>query len=73
MAMYGRPGTEAVADEMVGRWMQLAEDAGVDPSLLRLDIAVVRGLLLDLLVTGDRRGTDAAMAAYARLRERAPT
>jgi hypothetical protein len=30
----------------------------------RLDIAVARGLLLDLLATGDTAGVDAAMAAY---------
>jgi AcrR family transcriptional regulator len=30
----------------------------------RLDVAVTRGLLLDLLATGDTAGVDAAMAAY---------
>jgi hypothetical protein len=30
----------------------------------RLGTAVVRGLLLDLLITGDRAGVDAAMDAY---------
>lgn len=41
----------------------------------RLSLAVVRGLLLDLLTTGDRKGTTAALHAYARnarLRKRAP-
>jgi AcrR family transcriptional regulator len=32
----------------------------------RLDLAVARGLLHDLLLTGDRRGVDAAMRQYAR-------
>jgi hypothetical protein len=32
----------------------------------RLDLAVARGLLHDLLLTGDRRGVDAAMKQYAR-------
>ncbi|HEX6533893.1 MAG TPA: TetR/AcrR family transcriptional regulator [Gemmatimonadaceae bacterium] len=39
----------------------------------RLGIAVVRGLLLDLLATGDRRGVDAAMTLFidgsARMRD----
>ena len=32
----------------------------------RLGLAVVRGLLLDLLATGDRAGVDAALEAFAR-------
>ena len=36
----------------------------------RLDIAVTRGLLLDLLATGDTAGVDAAMAAYLDTRGR---
>jgi AcrR family transcriptional regulator len=32
----------------------------------RLGLAVTRGLLLDLLATGDRAGTDAALEVYAR-------
>jgi hypothetical protein len=31
---------------------------------MRLDVAVVRGLLLDLRVTGDRRAADAAFERY---------
>ena len=31
----------------------------------RLGLAVVRGLLLDLLATGDRAGVDAALDAFA--------
>ena len=31
----------------------------------RLGLAVVRGLLLDLLATGDRAGVDAALEAFA--------
>ncbi len=37
----------------------------------RLSIAVTRGLLLDLLATGDRQGTDAAMAQWIALNEAA--
>ncbi len=32
----------------------------------RLGVAVTRGLLMDLLATGDRKGVDAAMKAFAR-------
>ncbi len=64
MAMYGRPGTEKVAQELIGRWVDLAESAGADVAQIRLDIAVIRGLLLDLLLTGDRKGTDAAFERY---------
>ena len=32
----------------------------------RLGVAVVRGLLLDLLATGDRGGVDAALEVFAR-------
>jgi hypothetical protein len=35
----------------------------------RLGIAVTRGLLLDLLATGDRAGVDAAMEHWIRLNE----
>lgn len=45
--------------------------AGVDPatarSRARLGLATVRGLLLDLLATGDRAGVDAAMEEFLRL------
>ncbi len=37
----------------------------------RLELAIVRGLILDLLATGDRRGTRAAIDEYVRLLERA--
>jgi hypothetical protein len=35
----------------------------------RLGLAVVRGLLLDLLATGDRAGVDAAMERYLAIAE----
>ena len=73
MAMYGRPGTERVADDLVERWVELASDTGADAPQLRLDVAVVRGLLLDLLLTGDRKGTDAAFAQYLAQRDQRPT
>jgi hypothetical protein len=46
-------------------------DAGAEPAAARnrarLGLATVRGLLLDLLATGDRAGVDAAMEEFLRL------
>lgn len=51
----------------------LADDAAqaVDPALMRLGLAVARGLLLDLVATDDRDGVDAAAAAFVELVRRA--
>jgi hypothetical protein len=38
----------------------------------RLNLAVVRGLLLDLLATGDRAGAERAMELYLRQSAEAP-
>jgi len=38
-----------------------------DPALVRLGLAVMRGLLLDLVATGDEEGVDAAAARFAAL------
>lgn len=74
LAIRGTPGTEALRDALVTPWLDLAERIapavlpGVTPatvrSIARLDTAVVRGLLLDLLATGDRRGVQAAFRRY---------
>jgi AcrR family transcriptional regulator len=43
-------------------------DVGADPegrAGARLGLAVIRGLLLDLVATGDRKATDAALELYA--------
>jgi AcrR family transcriptional regulator len=51
----------------------LANDSGsvTDPATMRLGLAVARGLLLDLVGTGDRDGVDAAAAAFVELVRRA--
>jgi AcrR family transcriptional regulator len=49
----------------------LSEDETADPALVRLGLAVMRGLLLDLVATDDRRGVDAAAQAFADLVQRA--
>ncbi|PXX07234.1 TetR family transcriptional regulator [Mycolicibacterium moriokaense] len=53
----------------VNAWLADAETT--DPALVRLGLAVMRGLLLDLVATHDRRGVDAAAQAFADLVRRA--
>jgi AcrR family transcriptional regulator len=71
-AVQGRPGTTGLLDGLVGDWLgpvaEAAEAAGSPPgdaeADARLAVAVTRGLLLDLLATGDREGVDAAMRRF---------
>jgi AcrR family transcriptional regulator len=44
-----------------------------DPALARLGLAVIRGLLLDLVATNDDAGVDAAMSAFAERLAAVPT
>jgi AcrR family transcriptional regulator len=70
-ALQGRPGTTGVLDGIIDSWAQpvaeAAESRGVPladaRAQARLSVAVTRGLLLDLLATGD---LDAVNAAYER-------
>ncbi|MEO3818999.1 TetR family transcriptional regulator [Plantactinospora sp. B24E8] len=72
-ALQGRPGTAPLLDGVVESWLDLNVDlagrwgvpAEVARTHARLGLAVIRGLLLDLLATGDRAGTDAAVEAFA--------
>jgi AcrR family transcriptional regulator len=49
----------------------LAEAGAADPALVRLGLAVMRGLLLDLVGTEDHAGVDAAAQAFVDLVRRA--
>jgi AcrR family transcriptional regulator len=71
-ALQGRPGCAAFLDGIVDTWLEPmtayavqhgrpAEHARAD---VRLSIAVVRGLLLDLLATRDLPGVSAALERY---------
>ncbi|MDM3974741.1 TetR/AcrR family transcriptional regulator [Mycobacterium marseillense] len=54
----------------VDGWLREVEqvsDGPVDPALARLGLAVIRGLLLDLVATNDDVGVDAAARAFAEL------
>ena len=77
-ALHGQPGAAPLLEGIVDSWLGLnAEMAArwgmpVDTARAhaRLGLAVVRGLVLDLLATGDRAGTDAAIEAFAANYER---
>ncbi|MFF3518325.1 TetR/AcrR family transcriptional regulator [Streptomyces sp. NPDC002573] len=74
-ALRGRPEALPILEVLVADWLEplaAAEvAAGTDPvtahNRARLGLATVRGLLLDLLATGDRAGVDAAMEEFLRL------
>ena len=71
-ALLGKPGTEGLLDDIVDSWVdvmtELARRRGMDADVARVDarlgVAVSRGLLLDLLATGDRAAVDAAVERY---------
>jgi AcrR family transcriptional regulator len=67
-ALLDRPGTEGFLDDVVDAWtkpdLTPPAFASQDPADLRLGVAVVRGLLLDLLATGDRQGVNRAFERY---------
>lgn len=48
-------------------WLSQDSTGTADPALMRLGLAVARGLLLDLVATEDLEGVDAAAAAFAEL------
>jgi AcrR family transcriptional regulator len=68
-ALHGRAPAADLLDGDIASWLEptaaMAEQMGLDRAtaraFARLGIAVTRGLLLDLLATGDREGVDAAM------------
>lgn len=71
-AMQGQPHAaglrpalvEAWLDPLAATWIALGQPPDAARRRARLDLAVARGLLYDLLITGDRAGVDAAMRAY---------
>jgi AcrR family transcriptional regulator len=72
-ALLGRPGTEGFLDNAIEPWVSaltpaFVRDAGLDEATARaearLAVAVTRGLLLDLLATGDRVAVTEAFERY---------
>jgi AcrR family transcriptional regulator len=74
-ALQGRAHAAPLLEGIVELWLEpataLAIEHGVPPrdarNNARLGLAITRGLLLDLLATGDRAGVDAAMEYYIEL------
>jgi AcrR family transcriptional regulator len=74
-AMQGLPHTEALKADLISVWLppliDLCVRAGIPydeaPAYARLGLAASRGLLFDLLLTGDRQGVDEASALLNRL------
>jgi AcrR family transcriptional regulator len=72
-ALLGRPGTEGFLENAIEPWVTaitpaIAREAGLDDKTARaearLAVAVTRGLLLDLLATGDRDAVTEAFERY---------
>ena len=71
-ALQGRSATTRFLDGVVDSWLEPATALGVRMGLSkrdakawgRLGLATTRGLLLDLLATGDRKGCDDAMERF---------
>jgi AcrR family transcriptional regulator len=51
----------------VDAWLADETAATIDPAMMRLGLAVARGLLLDLVATEDLEGVDAAAAVFVQL------
>jgi AcrR family transcriptional regulator len=74
-ALQGREGTTQLLDGIVEDWLGPATAIGMQRGMSkadarafsRLGLAVVRGLLLDLLATGDRKGCTAALEQFIAL------
>jgi AcrR family transcriptional regulator len=72
-ALQGEAGARSLLRDDIETWLaanaSVAATAGVPESVARaharLGLAVARGLLLDLLATGDRAGVDAALEVFA--------
>ncbi len=75
LALQDKPYTEPLRESLISLWLEpltsLYERAGVPadeaPTYARLGLATARGLLFDLLATGDRAAVDDAAALLARL------
>jgi AcrR family transcriptional regulator len=78
-ALLGRPGTDGFLEEALEGWISPMVDAlarsGVGPDearvVARLGVAVTRGLLLDLLASGDSVGVTRAYELFASMMEQA--
>jgi AcrR family transcriptional regulator len=71
-ALQGRPHATALLDGIVDTWLEPLTELNIARGMppgqarasARLGLAATRGLLLDLLATGDRAGVDEAMELF---------
>jgi hypothetical protein len=76
-ALHGRPHTSSFFETFDKAWAdaftKIAMSAGKSPAVAKVDawlaLAVTRGLYLDLLATGDRRGVDKAKERFMEMYE----
>ena len=77
LAMHRPKEFSKYLDRASGSWLSLAQGAlkahKQDPALATLSVAVVDGLMLELLSTGDKRRTTAALALFQQLLEGSKT
>jgi AcrR family transcriptional regulator len=74
-ALQGRPGTAGFLDDIIDSWVRVSARYAIGLGVreataeadARLSVAVVRGLLLDLLATRDRGKVDLAFERYLEL------
>ncbi|MBV8087458.1 MAG: TetR/AcrR family transcriptional regulator [Chloroflexi bacterium] len=74
-ALQKRPGTEGFLDDIVGSWVRPLTDYGQTRGIpkdqaeadARLGVAVIRGLLLDLVATGQQEQVEQAYERYLAL------
>jgi AcrR family transcriptional regulator len=79
-ALQGRPGTSGMLHDVVDAWVRPMADYARQHNLdvaaaeadTRLGVAVMRGLLLDLLATRDRDAVDRAFERYLALQASVP-
>jgi AcrR family transcriptional regulator len=70
LALHGRPGTDGFLDSLTATWLRdaavVADGLGlpVDEAELRLGVALLRGLLLDAVASGDATGPTEALERY---------
>ena len=79
LSLHGRPGTEGFLDGLTQPWIDVGGEvadrigAEVDAAELRLGIAVMRGLLVDALASGDVEAAGESLERFLAMWEAART
>lgn len=71
-AAQGEKPFAAMIPDAVNGWLSEVDPLAEQPAMARLGLAVIRGLLLDLVATDDEAGVDAAARAFGDLLSRLP-